>query len=89
MNMKSYIPIRIYNNVSFYTLMFYQLPNYLTFWGPQKLFYLLDEFSNWDHYECKILDETFIELSHSIEYLYLFWIFGYMHLNYGLNFLNI
>ncbi len=40
------------------------------------------DFSNWGHYECKILDETFIKLSHSIEYLNMLWIYGYKHLNY-------
>jgi hypothetical protein len=70
MNMKLYIPIKVYMNICFYILMFYQLPNYLTFWGPQKLFYLPHEFNNWGHYGC--------------EYLNLFWICGYMHMNYGL-----
>jgi hypothetical protein len=72
MNMKLYIPIRIYRIMCFYIFMFYQLPNYLTFWGLQKLFYLSHEFSNWGYYECNFFDETSIELSHSNEYLILF-----------------
>jgi hypothetical protein len=51
------------------SIQFYQLPNYLTLWGPWKLLGVLHEFGDWIHYKCKILDEIFIKLSQSIEYL--------------------
>jgi hypothetical protein len=54
------------------------LPNILR---PQKPFYFPHEFGNWGHYKCKILDEASIELNHFIR--------GYMHMDYGLDFLMI
>jgi len=88
MNMKLYIPIWRYKNRCFYIVLFYQLPNYLTFLYAQKSLCFLYEFSNWGHYECKILDEGSIKLNHSVEYLNLLWTYGYRHLNYGLDFLR-
>jgi hypothetical protein len=45
------------------------IPSFLTFCGPNKGFYFPHQLGDWCHNKSKILDETFIKLSHTIKNL--------------------
>jgi hypothetical protein len=66
----------------FHVLLFNLIASLLTLCGPNKGLCFLHQLGDWCHEKGKVLDETFIKLSHTIKDLNILWIGKYWHVHY-------
>ncbi len=89
MDMELQLPIWRYQHWCFHISMLDLIPSFLTFYGLNKRLCLPYQLCNWCHDKGKVLDETFIKLSHTIKDLNLLWVYRHWHNNNCLNLFKV
>jgi len=87
--MKLQLPIWRYQNWCFHVFLFDLVPSFLTLCGPNKRLCFPHQLCDWCHDKGKVLDETYIKLSHTIKNLNLLWICRYWHIYYCPNLVRV